>query len=127
MISLNESRFGAVPHLFAQPSLCGSNRTTLGVIRPRGLYDIFVPQDQEGRPSRGGVGEHDERGQSGQKSLVVPGSIPGPAGQARTLTEGQEAMGIDWMPWKPLTQAIPPAFSHWIGTWMEQHMQEAAA
>jgi hypothetical protein len=25
------------------------------------------------------------------------------------------AMGIDWMPWPALTQAIPPAFTHWLG------------
>jgi DNA (cytosine-5)-methyltransferase 1 len=36
--------------------------------------------------------------------------------RARTLAEGQEAMGIDWMPWRPLTQAIPPAYTEWIGT-----------
>jgi len=35
--------------------------------------------------------------------------------RARTLAEGQEAMGIDWMPWKSLTQAIPPAYTEWIG------------
>jgi DNA (cytosine-5)-methyltransferase 1 len=25
------------------------------------------------------------------------------------------AMGIDWLPWPALAQAIPPAFTHWIG------------
>jgi DNA (cytosine-5)-methyltransferase 1 len=29
-------------------------------------------------------------------------------------------MGIDWMPWKSLTQAIPPAYTQYIG---EQLMQ----
>lgn len=33
------------------------------------------------------------------------------------MTEEQrEAMGIDWMPRKYLTQAIPPAYTNWIGT-----------
>lgn len=27
----------------------------------------------------------------------------------------REAMGIDWMSWKPLTQAIPPAYTEYIG------------
>jgi DNA (cytosine-5)-methyltransferase 1 len=31
------------------------------------------------------------------------------------LEAGQTAMGIDWMPWKQLTQAIPPAYTEWIG------------
>lgn len=33
-----------------------------------------------------------------------------------TSTEqARAAMGIDWMPWPALTQAIPPAFTHWLG------------
>jgi DNA (cytosine-5)-methyltransferase 1 len=35
--------------------------------------------------------------------------------RATTLAIGQEAMGIDWMPWKVLTQAIPPAYTQFIG------------
>ena len=35
--------------------------------------------------------------------------------RARTLGEGQAAMGIDWMAWRSLTQAIPPAYTEWIG------------
>lgn len=35
--------------------------------------------------------------------------------RARTLTEGREAMGIDWMSWEDLTEAIPPAYTQFIG------------
>jgi DNA (cytosine-5)-methyltransferase 1 len=35
--------------------------------------------------------------------------------RAHTLKDGQEAMGIDWMPWKTLTQSIPPAYTEYIG------------
>lgn len=35
--------------------------------------------------------------------------------RARTLAEGQEAMGIDWMDWGDLTEAIPPAYTHYLG------------
>jgi hypothetical protein len=31
------------------------------------------------------------------------------------------AMGIDWMPWPALTQAIPPAYTHWLGVQLLTH------
>jgi transposase len=32
----------------------------------------------------------------------------------KTLEEGEEAMGINWMQWKNLKEAIPPAYSKYI-------------
>ena len=37
-----------------------------------------------------------------------------------------EAMGIDWMPWKPLCQAIPPAYTEWIGKQLMEALKIAA-
>ena len=34
---------------------------------------------------------------------------------ARSLEEGSEIMGIDWMNWDELKEAIPPAYTEWIG------------
>jgi DNA (cytosine-5)-methyltransferase 1 len=46
----------------------------------------------------------------------------------RTLTEAQEAMGIDWITeWDALTEAIPPAYTEWIGTQLLDHLQREAA
>ena len=36
-------------------------------------------------------------------------------GRNITAEEQREAMGIDWMPRKWLSQAIPPAYTEWIG------------
>lgn len=44
-----------------------------------------------------------------------PGDTPYRVNRARTLKEGQDAMGIDWMDWRTLTQAIPPAYGEFIG------------
>ena len=55
----------------------------------------------------------------GRRNVAVYGKRPGdrlPDGvqRARDLTHGREAMGIDWMSWHPLTQAIPPAYSEFL-------------
>lgn len=34
---------------------------------------------------------------------------------AASLEEGRAAMGIDWMTWADLTEAIPPAYTRWVG------------
>ena len=46
--------------------------------------------------------------------------------RARTLAEGQAAMGIDWMPWKSLTQAIPPAYTEHLGRQLIRAIEAAA-
>ena len=33
----------------------------------------------------------------------------------KSLAEAQAAMGIDWMTWDELREAIPPAYTEWIG------------
>ena len=71
----------------------------------------------------------------GARPIAVYGDHPQSPGdktmrvnRARTLAEGQEAMGIDWMTWKPLTQAIPPAYSEFIGRqFLAQHLRLEAA
>ncbi len=44
----------------------------------------------------------------------APGDKTARVRRAKTLAQGQEAMGIDWMDWKTLTQAIPPAYSEFM-------------
>lgn len=38
------------------------------------------------------------------------------AGNNFLAAEARVAMGIDWMPKKALSQAIPPAYTEWLGT-----------
>lgn len=95
--------------------LCGSS-FGLGVRRHR-LFESNVRLS-------GSVCRHTEQG----RSIAVYGDHPqdpgrGTVNRARTLLEGQKAMGIDWMPWKSLTQAIPPAYTHWIGEQLHEQQQ----
>ena len=34
---------------------------------------------------------------------------------ANSLDEAQVAMGIDWMTWDEIREAVPPAYTRWIG------------
>jgi DNA (cytosine-5)-methyltransferase 1 len=45
--------------------------------------------------------------------------IPHGGTTARTLAEGHEAMGgLEWMRWDELKEAIPPAYTSWVGRQM---------
>jgi DNA (cytosine-5)-methyltransferase 1 len=41
------------------------------------------------------------------------------------LEVGREAMGIDWMTRAELSQAIPPAYTKWIGEQLISAIEEA--
>lgn len=43
--------------------------------------------------------------------------------RASTLEEGQQAMGIDWMEWVDLTEAIPPAYTRFVGHHMMREIE----
>lgn len=45
---------------------------------------------------------------------------------ARTLDEGRAAMGIDWMVWEDLTEAIPPAYTQYLGEQILEQIEVAA-
>lgn len=46
---------------------------------------------------------------------------------ARTIEEAQLALGIDWMPaWDELREAIPPAYTEWIGHQLLAALRTAA-
>lgn len=65
------------------------------------------PTRQEARKKRSPIAVYGDHPQT-------PGHKTARVNRAKTLKEGQEAMGIDWMDWKTLTQAIPPAYSEFL-------------
>lgn len=99
------------------------------MMQPHCRHDLgaAVPVWGDGRPTR-------QEARRALRPIAVYGDHPQRPGdktyqvnRARTLQEGQDAMGIDWMDWKPLTQAIPPAYAEYIGReFLRQKYAEAA-
>lgn len=46
---------------------------------------------------------------------------------AKSIEEASEAMGIDWMTWDEIRESIPPAYTHFIGEQLLEHLAEVAA
>lgn len=63
----------------------------------------------------GSICDHKKQG----KPVGIYGSmrdeIPGGGHTAKTIEQAREAMGIDWMIWGELVEAIPPAYTEFIG------------
>ncbi|MFY1689065.1 hypothetical protein [Plantactinospora sp. WMMB782] len=97
-------------------TICGDS-LQLGVRRHR-LFESNLPlvgtpcwHDRPGRP----VPVYGSYGQRTGRNRTVDGEPSPNTDQARA------AMGIDWMPWPNLTQAIPPAYTFWLGVQLLTH------
>lgn len=101
-------------------TLCGSH-FELGVRRHRRFETSFHVWGLEcrcrGKRLVGVYGDHPQ-GHFGD-GYRIP--------RARSTAEAATAMGIDWMPWRDLCQAIPPVYSEYIGHWALRSLQEDAA
>ena len=88
-------------------TVCGQSELALGVRRHR-WFESNVPLV-------GTTCRHNDF----PRPIGVYGSpnddIPKGGRTARNLAEGQSAMGIDWMGWADLKEAIPPAYTELIG------------
>lgn len=100
------------------PILLRGGMFGLGVDRPR-LFEsnvpIAVPQSRKVVNPVGVYGKLDGRRLFTRKDGSMQRA-------ARTLEEGQAAMGIDWMQWHDLTEAIPPAYTEHIGRALIAHL-----
>jgi DNA (cytosine-5)-methyltransferase 1 len=101
----------------------------LGVYRPR-LFEanFFWLSPPRSGPSDDCIGVYGERpdGRRLWTRLNGNGAKRSIFRCAKTLEQGSVAMGIDWMEWGELTQAVPPAYSEFIGRAFLAQMWEAA-
>jgi hypothetical protein len=69
---------------------------------------------ESNRPIKGTKCDHKAQG----RPIGIYGSlndeIPKGGKTAKTIEEGRLAMGIDWMIWGELVEAIPPKYTEWI-------------
>ena len=66
--------------------------------------------------------KHKEQG----KPVGIYGSmrdeIPGGGHTAKTIEQAREAMGIDWMIWGELVEAIPPMYTLHLGNQLREQL-----
>lgn len=118
---------GARNHLRHPVRMCGS---TFGLkVRRHRYFESnalimahgFCAHDGQGVPV-GVYGDHPER-----RIHLRPNGGGSRGRKARDLAEANEAMGIDWMTWKELTESIPPVYTEWIGGQLIEQLGEVAA
>lgn len=113
---------GARPEL-RSPLLLSGGMFGLGVDRPR-LFETNVLIMQPVRtPAVNPIGVYGDLNGRRLKTRRDGSELRAP----RTLQQAQEAMGIDWMEWPELTQAIPPAYAEYVGAALLAHLSAAAA
>ncbi|WP_228819199.1 DNA methylase [Nocardia transvalensis] len=96
--------------LYDAGMLCGSMFYGLQVYRHRLFETNFPLRVPEHRP------HHLTVTQMGRVSK--PGEVIQPVGNFIGTERAKAAMGIDWMSRNGLREAIPPAYTHWVGEQM---------
>lgn len=106
--------------------VCGSSFGLL--VRRHRYFETNVPMLQlpcshgtQGRP----IGVYGDHPQDDREYRRPDGTRRG--SKARDTAEAGRAMGIDWMHWSELTQAIPPAYTEFLGHQLMDHLREVAA
>lgn len=124
-----ENVVGARKHLHRPFMLCGSmfglGTLRAGVYKQLRRHRLFETNWWPGllpqcRHERGkAIGIYGDHLRFGRRSS--DGELSGP----EALAIGKEAMGIDWdVTWRELKEAIPPAYTAWIGEQLMDHLFE---
>lgn len=96
----------------------------LGVHRPRLFESNVLLYPAFGRPPRDPVGVYGERPDGRTLWRRRDGSRQR---AAASLGEARAAMSIDWMEWRELAEAIPPAFTLHLGEQLMRYVEGKAA
>jgi DNA (cytosine-5)-methyltransferase 1 len=106
--------------------LCGTT-FTMGALTVDGWHELRRHRVFESNQFLFGAGPCNHK----HRAIGIYGSIgdriPNGAVIAATAAEGRIAMGIDWpLPWASVREAIPPAYTEWIGRQLIAALERAA-
>ena len=105
--------------------LCGSS-FSLGVRRHR-LFETWPPLLWSQPCAHYLQPEPIDVTGTGGPASRAPGQRGGIHRKPRSLAEARGAMGIHWMSRRELSQAVPPAYTTFIGEQLLTHLRQAAA
>jgi DNA (cytosine-5)-methyltransferase 1 len=97
----------------------------LNTHRPR-LFEsnVLIMAPPKAKPPRNGVGVYGEKADGRHLSTRSDGTRQYAAG---SVAEAQQAMGMPWCPdWRGIAEAIPPAYTEWIGRQLIDAFEGAA-
>lgn len=106
--------------------LCGSHFDLL--VQRHRLFESNVPLRSPGRcrhekfVGNYRCGRSNQSKRAGERSKVV--HVYGEGGSRGDCDLWRKAMGIEWMSMKELAQAIPPAYTEWIGKQIVEHLHD---
>lgn len=103
-------------------TLCGS---TFGLrVRRHRLFESNIPLVDNG------ACRHKEQGKPVGIYYSIGDKIPKGGTTATSLEDGRDAMAIDWMTWEELKEAVPPAYTEFLGRQLfyldKEYMQRQA-
>jgi DNA (cytosine-5)-methyltransferase 1 len=101
------------------PAVCCGSAFGLRVRRHRGF--------ESNVPLMGTTCDHRAQGRPVGVYGSLRDEIPSGGRTARDLEDARDAMGVDWLPWSRLREAIPPAFTEFLGGQLLRVLTTAAA
>ena len=118
-----ENVVGARKHM-ATTCILHGGMFDLQVSRPRlfeSNYLLWTMTAPIPKPCIGVYGDHPQRYTTTRKNGAGNGRSV--FLRAKSLEEARQVMGIPWGTWNEIREAIPPAYTQWIGSQLLQHLR----
>jgi len=106
--------------------LCGTMFPGLRVLRHR-LFETNFPLTAPAHPKHPKVHTFDKRKARFGKTDEWKDFVQMTGGGNCSLAAARDAMGIDWMSKGEINEAIPPAYTEYVGRALTAHLAAAAA